>query len=110
MSKSIKSLLLVAAFVISGISHSLAQAPTGILSADISSTTAPVYDLTTPSSGLPYQLNQTIVGVGGTPINLSFGVTISQGVQGQLRNVNNFLIVSIDNNTVAALYFSAAEC
>lgn len=100
MSKSIKSLLLVAAFVISGISQSLAQAPSGVTTNFISGATAPVYDLTGS-----YPLNQTVSGVGGTPINLSFQVDIVQGVQGQLRNPGNILLVGIGtNSTVAGIY------
>src|SRR5215470_5444913 len=87
MSKSIKSLLLAAVFVIFGISQSSAQAPSGVITNLISGDVAPVYDLTTPSSGLPYQLDQTIVGVGGTPVPLSFTADINQRPQGQLRNV-----------------------
>lgn len=99
MSKSIKSLLLAAVFVISGISHSLAQPPSGIITNFISGDVAPVYDLTGS-----YVLDQTIVGVGGTPIDLSFQVDINQGVQGQLRNLGNVNLVGIGNNTVASRY------
>jgi hypothetical protein len=104
MSKLIKSLLLVAAFIISGISDSLAQAPSGVITNFISGQTAPVYDLTTPSMGTPYQLDQTVTGVGGTPISLSFGVSITQGVQGQLRNMGNVNLANIGGNTVASRY------
>jgi hypothetical protein len=100
MSKSIKSLLLVAAFVISGISQSLAQAPSGVITNFISGATAPVYDITGS-----YSFDQSIAGAGGTPVNLSFGVDIIEGVQGQLRGVQgNPIIVSIGSSTVVGIY------
>ena len=99
MSKPIKSLLLVAAFAISGISQSLAQAPSGVLTNFTSGATAPVYDITGA-----YVLNQTVAGVSGTPINLSFQVSINQGIQGQLRNIDNVILVGIGANTVVGRY------
>ena len=93
---------MVAVFVISGISHSSAQAPSGVITNFISGQTAPVYDLTGS-----YAFDQQILGVGGTPIDLSFGVTIFQGVQGQLRIMDPtspFTFVNIGNNQVVARY------
>jgi hypothetical protein len=100
MSKSIKSLLLVAVFVIFGISHSSAQVPSGVITNFFSGETAPVYDVTGQ-----YPLDQQVAGVGGTSVDLSFTVAIIESAQGQLRGVQgNPVIVTIGNNTVVGRY------
>ena len=99
MSKSIQRLLLAAIFLVSGISIGLAQAPSGVLTNFISGSTAPVYDLTGS-----YGLDQTIEGIGGTPVDLSFQVFINQDAQGRLQGLGNITLVGVGNNVVAGIY------
>ncbi len=104
MSKSIKSLLLASVFAALGISLSWAQSPSGTLTNFISADVAPVYDITGS-----YLLDQNIVGLGGTPVDLSFQVSLIQKAGGNLRNVDNVTLVSIGNNVVAGRYSASGR-
>jgi hypothetical protein len=100
----IKRQLAVAALLLCSFHFGFAQggAPNGLVTFNFGSgtniTTVPVYDL----SG-DYQFTQQIKGAGGAMIDLSFFVTLTESVTGQLTG-SGVAIVSLDTNFFAATY------
>jgi hypothetical protein len=72
--------------------------PSGPVSFSFTSSTAPVYDLTGS-----YQLDQQVLAAGGTPVNLSLGVSFQQDAMGRLRG-SGVTNVQIGNDFSAATY------
>jgi hypothetical protein len=99
MSKSLKTLLLALILALPAVSHSFAQAPSGVYTNLITPDIAPVYDLTGS-----YVLDQNVIGLGGTSVELTFQINLNQTVQGRLMNVDNVTLVGIGNSTVGGRY------
>ena len=76
-----------------------AAQPSGPVAFSFDRSNFPVWDLTGA-----YQLTQPIVGAGGAPVDLSFGVSVSQSSQGQLHGSGTTLVSIGDDTFVAGTY------
>jgi hypothetical protein len=75
-----------------------AASPLGTFVYDFSVTNAPVWDL----SG-PLELNQQIIGVAGSGIQLSVPVTMDQSIKGRLDG-SGFTTLTVDTNVITGRY------
>lgn len=79
-----------------------AQAPSGPVSFSFNSQNTAVYDLSNPAG---YNLTQTLIGVGGTPITLSiFGMPVTHNSGGRLVGSGECQVALGDDQAVAAHY------
>jgi hypothetical protein len=78
---------------------SRADVPDGTFTFTLGETNSPVYDLT---GGL--QLNQTLIGSGGTEVGLYYGITLTQDARGFFTGSGETLVQIGDNDFVAAAY------
>ncbi len=93
-----RSLLLLAA-LLGSVQFCKADAPDGVLPFSFGVTNAPVFDI---SGGL--QLNQTMVGPGGTEVALSYGVEVTQDARGFFTGSGETFVQIGENDFVAAAY------
>ncbi len=99
-----KNHLLVAAVLLASLPCCLAQeAPSGLVSFAFNKSTVPVWDLTGD-----YQFDQSIQAVGDTTVDLSFGISITNDVQGRLRG-SGVAFVAVGNDLVAGNYTASGR-
>ena len=97
MIAQLKRLFLFAAMLALPVS-SFAAAPSGTLIFRFNTNNAPLWDL----SG-SYEFTQQLIGVDGRPVDVTFGITITQDDRGRISG-NEVTIVSVGGNLVGGEY------
>ena len=99
MMNSVKSRWLSLPLLVLSLQYGLAQAPSGPVNFSFNSASTAVYDL----SGI-YELDQNIIGTGGTPTPLAItGMPLTHSHSGLLQG-SGWIIVTIGDSAVGAFY------